>query len=100
MAKPLRVVDQAKVNTNLCSHSWVQRFCGSSTKLDSVALLKSQRVTIPIEMILLWKVLVKISVKYWMRNRNVIQKSNLETSSTADRFQTKFGLLLLIDSVG
>ena len=59
MAKPLRTVDQAR--RYLWSHSRARRFCDSSTKLDSVALLKSQRVTIPIEMILLLKVLVAIA---------------------------------------
>lgn len=53
MAEPLRIADQANLDSISVSHSGVQRLWDSSTKLDSVALLKSQRVTIPIEMILL-----------------------------------------------
>ena len=59
MAEPLRIADQANLDSISVSHSGVQRLWDSSTKLDSVALLKSQRVTIPIEMILLLNVLVK-----------------------------------------
>ena len=44
------------------SHSRAQRLGRSSTKLDSVALLKSQRVTIPIEMILLQRALVDVLI--------------------------------------